>query len=201
MYNGYQVDLTALSEAAQGVQAAHDALASMISPVSDRYSTFGSAGEALIYLDLAGDELGHAGLADAWHSFLNRWSWDLRTRLATAEKMVQHLQDSRSIYQKAEDGAVGALKEILEDILGNPDTQNAAQESWSQIGQDIRPDWTRASFWNGQQLNQTVNTYEGDLGSMGRDVQGSVTDPDGLGSTLVPGLSQVEQVDQEFHGR
>lgn len=54
--NGYQVDLAALDETAQGVQAAHDALPSLLpgGMVGGHYATAGAAGDLLDEL-LLGD--------------------------------------------------------------------------------------------------------------------------------------------------
>lgn len=198
-HNGYQVDLAALDEAAKGVQGAHDALTSVLPGVVSSYEPSGAAGDLLRELHLTADEFGHGNLAQAWQGFLDRRSWDLRTRLTEGQKMVQHLQDSRALYQKIEDGVTGILKNGLEILLGDPNAPDAAQRSWDQISQDIRPDWAKKSFYNGQQFVQSAQTIQGDLGSMGRDLRGTVTDPDGLGALTISGLPDVEQAKQQMH--
>lgn len=200
--NGFRVDLAALDQAAQGVQASCDALgASLGADITAGYAGDTAADHLHLLLDLASSDLGHADLASAWNHFLDRRGWDVRTRLKEGGEMAGRLKDSRAWYQKAEDGAVGALKEVLEDVAGNPNTTNAGQKSWSQIEQDIRPDWTKASFYNGQQVAQAGSAISGDVGSMGQDVQGALHDPQGLGAVAVPGYAQVQQELHSEQGR
>lgn len=196
-HNGYQVDLAALDEAAKGVQAAHDALASLLPGglIGGHYATAGAAGDLLNDLRLSHDELGHAGLADAWKGFLSRRSWDLRTRLKEGEYMVGHLKDSRAGYQKAEDAAKGALEDVL---AGNPNA-DTADESWGQVLQDVRPDWTKASFYNGQQETQAGKALQADGSSIVQDAQ----DPSGLVPAVsgTTGLLREEQQVEQQAGR
>lgn len=199
--NGYQVDLAALDEAAQGVQAAHDALASLLpgGMVGGHYATAGAAGDLLNELLLGEQDLGHAGLADAWKGFVNRRSWDLRTRLTEGEHMVSHLKDSRATYQKVEDAASGFLKGALEDGVAGNSAPDAANKSWGQVLQDIRPEWTKTSFYNGQQAMQTGHALQADGTSIVQDAQ----DPNGLVPKLTgtEGLLQEEQQLKPFEGR
>lgn len=195
--NGYHVDLAALDEAAKGVQAAHDALASLLPGglVGGHYATAGAAGDLLNDLRLSEEELGHAGLADGWKGFVSRRSWDLRTRLKEGEHMVSHLQDSRSTYQKVEDTVSGFLKGALEDTMaGNPNS-DAGHESWGQVLQDIRPEWTKGSFYNGQQAMQTDNALQADGSSIAQDAQ----DPNGL-FPMMNGTAETLREEQQLEG-
>lgn len=197
--NGYQVDLAALDEAAQGVQAAHDALASLLpgGMVGGHYATGAAAGDLLNELLLGAEDMGHAGLTDAWKGFVQRRGWDLRTRLKEGEHLVSHLKDSRATYQKVEDTVSGFLKGALEDTIAGNAAPDAANRSWGQVVQDIRPEWTRTSFYNGQQAQQTGNALQADGTAIMRDAQNGFVPK----VTGTEGLLRQEQQLQQFEGR
>jgi hypothetical protein len=169
--NGYQVDLGALDQAAEGVKAATDALTAHIPGGFGQYISTGQASELLAALQLSDRVLGDTTLANDWKGFLQRRGWDLRSRLKEGEQMVNHLQDSRSAYQKAEDDVSGILKEVVGNVAGNPmDTKPASQKSWGEIGQEIFTD-------KDPSVGQAVGNVEHNAGSIVNDAGEAAKDP------------------------
>jgi uncharacterized protein YjbJ (UPF0337 family) len=187
--NGYQVDLGALDQAAKGVKSATDALTAQIPGGMGQYTSAGQAGELLNALHLSDGELGDPGLADVWKGFLNRRSWDLRTRLKEGEQMVGHLQDSRTAYQKTEDDVSGILKTVVGNVAGNPmDTKPASQKSWGEIGQEMGSD-------KDPSVGQAVGTVEQNAGSVVNDSSERLRDP----ASYVPVAGQAVETVRDWN--
>lgn len=144
--DGYGVDLEALGQAEKGVR---DAVAEL-----NEMAGGGIAGEAdggadgrglmdfLVAEDLSAESVGHAELAAALMSFVDRWEWGVKFLVEDGHDAADALRDTRSTYEKAEDAAATAVKRVAHIAAGNPleeatawDDKNAGQ-LWGELAPD-----------------------------------------------------------------
>ncbi len=144
MGEGYAVDPRALSEAAQGINGAIAELKTLGIDES------GEVGRGFSRISLRGMQLGHPGLQGAFDQFCERWSWGVRTLVQDGNQIAVRLNLSAGAYHDMENYALGALKDVVVDLAGNPHASDkqVEKQSWDQIAQDgaAHPDWSARSW-------------------------------------------------------
>lgn len=121
MSDGFGVRLGDLQRAERGVRDAVNEL-NAIGGAAARSAGAGEDGRGLSELesDVDSDTVGHEQLAGALSTFLDKWDWELKTLVEDGNKAADALADTRSEYQKAEQGAVEALQKVAQIGGGNP---------------------------------------------------------------------------------
>ncbi len=102
MAGGFRVDLTALTQAAQGITDTLDTLATQ--KVSDIDGNHGA--------------LGHDRLADTVSDFCERWQVGVQNLGKDAQGVAEQLTNSVVAYQKVEEANHGLLNGILQSPTG-----------------------------------------------------------------------------------
>ena len=119
MSDGFAVNLDDLHAAEQGVRQAVEELTA-IGGGSARSTGAGEDGRGLDQLEVDEDTVGHDELASALAEFVDRWNWELRTLVQDGNQATSALADTRATYQKAEESALEAVKQVAQMIGGNP---------------------------------------------------------------------------------
>lgn len=119
--DGFGVNLADLQRAEQGV---HEAVGELnaIGGGAARSAGAGQDGRGLSELesDVDSDTVGHEQLAAALSTFLDKWDWELKTLVKDGNQAADALADTRSTYQKAEQGAMEAMQKVVQVVGGNP---------------------------------------------------------------------------------
>lgn len=102
MADGFRVDLTALTQAAQGITDTLDTLSTQ--KVSD--------------IDSGKDALGHDRLADTLSDFCQRWQVGVQNLGKDAQAVAGQLTESVVAYQKIEQANHGQFTGILQSSTG-----------------------------------------------------------------------------------
>lgn len=116
---GFGVHLGDLQQAEQGVRQAVDEL-NAIGGAAARSAGAGQDGRGLTELDTDADTVGHEQLASALQAFVGKWDWELKTLVEDGTQAADALADTRSTYQKAEQGAVDAVQHVAQIVGGDP---------------------------------------------------------------------------------
>lgn len=117
--NGFGVHLHDLHQAEQGVREAVGEL-NGIGGAAARASGAGQDGRGLDQLDTDSDTVGHEQLATALADFVDRWQWELKTLVKDGSSAADALGDTRATYEKAEQGALDAVKKVATVLGGDP---------------------------------------------------------------------------------
>ena len=117
--DGFGVHLDELHSAEQGVRGAVNELNS-IGGAAARSAGAGEDGRGLDQLDADEDTVGHAELASALQTFVEKWTWELKTLVEDGNHAADALADTRSTYQRAEDSAVEAVQHVAQIVGGDP---------------------------------------------------------------------------------
>jgi hypothetical protein len=133
MADGYAVDRTALSEAAQGL---NDVISDLSGLGIDET---GEVGRGFSDLTLSGLQVGDSDLAGAFGNFCDRWSWGVRTLVQDGNQFAQRLGLSAGLYNDVENQVTGAIKDVVVAGAGDPHMtdQQAAAASWSEDAAEI----------------------------------------------------------------
>lgn len=110
----YGVDLAALKATADGLQSIMDQMREL--GVHGEETT----GSALEDLALSTTDVYDAEVQRTLADYLERMHYSTRTMLTHTDEMVGNLQDTRTAYQKAEDGAADFFGKVGHTIGGNP---------------------------------------------------------------------------------
>ena len=139
---GYEVSPAALKEAAEGIRAAIGELKSIGN------AELADSGRGITTMEMSDGTAGHAGVAKAFADFCERWEWGVRDLIQTGGKIADDLEGTGTIYDKAEQFAADAFKRIAFDTVGDPhaDSAQSANMSWQQIGDQLTPDVSAASW-------------------------------------------------------
>lgn len=140
-HNEFGVDLTALADAEKGVRNAAKELTDMAGWGASSMGA-GSEGVGLrAGLDLDSDTVGHEGLASALSTFGESWEWGIRFLVDDGTDAADALGDTRTTYQKIEDGVVDILKRGAHAFLGDPSESHTAwdDKSLTEIGTEAAP--------------------------------------------------------------
>lgn len=117
--DGFGVHLDELHTAEHGVRQAVTEL-DAIGGAAARSAGAGQDGRGLDQLDTSEDTVGHAQLASALAEFVDRWNWEVKTLVEDGNQAAQALADTRSTYQRAEDSALSAVKQVAQIAGGDP---------------------------------------------------------------------------------
>lgn len=110
-----EIDLGALAEFQKGLAAVTGELGRLGNDAT------ADTGVALESVTLSGTQLGgHVDLADDVTELVGRGRWLLHGGLRGVEEISSKLTDTRSLYQKAEDGAVDLFHRLLAEFTGDP---------------------------------------------------------------------------------
>lgn len=156
--NGYGLDPESLKRTADGINQSIDELKS-VSGVG-RANT----GNGFENLRLTGMQAGHEGLRSAFEEFCSRWSTGVRSMIQDGTEFAQSLHQSAGAYRDLEEYGSGVLKNVLNDLGGNPhnDSEKAEKESLGQMRQDMvnntEPDYSAESWHNTE--NQASRTWQ-----------------------------------------
>jgi hypothetical protein len=128
MADGFSVDRAALNETAQGINNTIGALKGL------GFDETAEVGRGFSGLALTGLQAGHGGLAAAFGSFCDRWSWGVRTLVQDGNQFAARLGISAGVYADTENYLVGVAKNVTGALAGDPHMTDAqaAQASWSQ---------------------------------------------------------------------
>jgi hypothetical protein len=184
MGGGYQVDPEALKLAAKGISGAITELKGLGIDES------GEVGRGFANVELTGMQLGNSGLRGAFDAFCERWSWGVRTLVQDGNEIAFRLNLSAGLYYDQEQYAEGALKDVVNAAMGNPNlTQEQVEgQSWGKTLSDnsindvLHADYSATSFEHGAEHSEQTWKSEGrDVmdGPMG--VQKDVMDGMGAG--------------------
>ncbi|QUQ70352.1 hypothetical protein [Kutzneria sp. CA-103260] len=157
---GYEVSPAALKEAAEGIRKAMAELKSIGN------AELADSGRGITSMEMGDGTAGHAGVAKAFSDFCERWEWGVRDLIQTGSVIADDLEGTGTLYAKAEQFAVDALKRVAFDAIGDPhaDSGRAADMSWQQIGDQLTPDLSADSFQKAQQeMGQTWERTGEDL--------------------------------------
>lgn len=178
--DGYQVDPDALAEASQGINDTIGELKSLGIEES------GEVGRGFSNISLSGLEIGHGDLQGSFDQFCERWSWGVRTLVQDGNEIAQRLGLSAGMYNDMEQYAIGTLKDLVNAAGGNPhaDNKQVEHESWSQLMDDQKPDYSAKSWEQaGQQIGDQWKAE-------GRDL---AEGPYGLGKTAADAAGYGDQ--------
>lgn len=137
--NGFRVDLEALQQASQGV---NDAIAALENELPWPVKKMGNDGHGVMMMKLSADESGSAIVTEALNAFCAKWEYGVKFLVEEGAAVAAALSDTRSEYEKMEQGAIDAFKKILGAGFGDPgaDLNAAPQKSFMQFGVDIMPE-------------------------------------------------------------
>jgi hypothetical protein len=127
--DSYQVDPNALNETAKGIK---DAIAEL---QKLGISESGEVGRGFSTIALTGMQLGSADLQGALDSFCERWSWGVRRLVHDGNDIAVKLGLSAGMYYDQEQYASGAMKDVVNAAIGNPNLTEKQVEgqSWNQV--------------------------------------------------------------------
>lgn len=144
--SGYGLDAESLKRAADGINQSIDELRSVTS--IGRADT----GNGFEQLQLTGVQAGNEDLRSAFEEFCTRWSAGVRSMVQDGSAFAQSLHRSAGVYRDLEEYGSGVLKNVLNDLGGNPHSDSSAAEraSWGQLHQgmvnDTKPDHSAESL-------------------------------------------------------
>ncbi|MFC7303183.1 hypothetical protein ACFQVC_02995 [Streptomyces monticola] len=93
------------------------------------------AGRGFEEVSLTGVQLGHAGLAEAFGSFCERWEWGVRTLIAEGNRFAQGVGLNVGTYHETEQYVEGTFKIGANSLFGNPyaTEEEVTSKSWDQL--------------------------------------------------------------------
>ncbi|RKT84832.1 hypothetical protein SAMN05421805_10122 [Saccharopolyspora antimicrobica] len=138
-HNGFQVDLEALGQAAQGV---NDAIAALEAELPWPVKKLGNDGHGVAMMTLSDSDAGSVLLASALRKFCGKWNYGVKFLVEEGAAAAAALSDTRSGYEKAEQAALDAFKKILGAAADDPmaDLNAAPQKSIEQFAVDLTPE-------------------------------------------------------------
>lgn len=188
---GFSVDPDALEETAQGISDTIGELKSVGMAVT------AEEGHGFSNLALTGEQAGHPDVQSALDAFCQRWTWGVRTLVQDGNEFAQQLHLAAGAYHDMEDYAVGALKDLVVDIGGDPHAQEQGeQQSWGQIGGQIAhnaiPDYSPQSFDQaGHEMAQQWQAEGRDLADGPMGLNKEAMDAAGYGQQFSQAENQV----------
>ncbi|KUN97959.1 hypothetical protein [Streptomyces caeruleatus] len=119
------------------------------------FDTNANLGLGFDELELAGLEVGDAGLRQVFADFCERWGWGVRSLLQDANQFAERLNLSAGMYHEQEQYVSNTLKTVWSSTMGTPSLtetpEEIAQRSWSDTLQDnpvsqaMNPDFSAES--------------------------------------------------------
>lgn len=190
----YRVSVSALRETAAGITDTLHALDGL------GMAGMADAGRGFTGLALPGLRVGHAGLRQAFATWLDRWSWGVRSLVHDGNQVAGQLHLAAGSYQDVEGYVAGVFKDVYADVLGNPHTgdQQVEASSWGQVLADnpitavTHPDMSAGSCrQTGQHMTTTWSGVGRDLANGPLDITGHVADALGHGNQLRAAENEV----------
>ncbi|MGI8307128.1 hypothetical protein [Saccharopolyspora hattusasensis] len=137
--DGFRVDLGALQQASQGV---NDAIAALEDELPWPVKKLGNDGQGVAMMTLNAEESGSALVAEALRMFCGKWNYGVKFLVEEGAAAAAALTDTRTEYEKMEQGVIDAFKKIMGAGFDNPtaDLNAAPQKSLAQFGVDIAPE-------------------------------------------------------------
>ncbi|MFE9444812.1 hypothetical protein ACFYO2_38885 [Streptomyces sp. NPDC006602] len=174
--DGYQVDPAALEQITRGINRAMDELKEF------GFDIEANLGRGFDDLELAGLEVGDAGLQQTFADFCERWGWGVRSLMQDANEFAGRLNLSAGLYHEQEQYVSDTLKTVWTAGAGNPylSPEEASQRSWSDtfkdnaVSQAMDADYSAESFTSGQE------EVEAAWSQAAQDVETSTVTPDAL---------------------
>lgn len=156
--SGYRVDPDALERITKGINLAIDELKEL------GFDIEASQGQGFDELELAGLEVGDAGLCRVFADFCERWGWGVRSLLRDANQFAERLNLSAGLYHEQEQYASNTLKTVWASTMGTPSMtttpEQIAQRSWSDtlkdnpVSQVMNPDYSAESVQAADEASQ-----------------------------------------------
>lgn len=149
---GYQVDPEALDQITRGINQAMDELKEF------GFDIEANLGRGFDDLELAGLEVGDAGLHQTFADFCERWGWGVRSLMRDANEFAGRLNLTAGLYHEQEQYVSDTLKTVWTAGAGNPylSPDEVSQRSWSDtlkdnaVSQAMDADYSAESFTSGQ---------------------------------------------------
>lgn len=153
------VDPAALKRAESGINATIGELNDMGMLGS------GSHGRGFGSMVLSGMEAGHAGLADAFSGFCDRWGWGVRALVQDANQMASALGMAAGLFHEQDQYVADAGKIIATSVAGNPHLSEAeiTSQSWGENFDDWKPDYSvESQIAANERMGETWSTVGND---------------------------------------
>ncbi|MDI3385555.1 hypothetical protein QIS99_04895 [Streptomyces sp. B-S-A8] len=112
--NGFRADPEAMAQLTKGIKLAMDELKEL------GFDIDANLGRGFDELELAGLEVGDAGLQETFAGFCDRWGWGVRTLMQDANKFALMLDLSAGMYHEEEEYGKNVFKTVLNQVGGNP---------------------------------------------------------------------------------
>ncbi|NBE54766.1 hypothetical protein [Streptomyces boluensis] len=112
--NGFRADPEAMAQLTKGIKLAMDELKEL------GFDIDANLGRGFDKLELAGLEVGDAGLQESFAGFCDRWGWGVRGLMQDANKFAVMLDLSAGMYHEEEEYGKNTFKTVLNQVAGNP---------------------------------------------------------------------------------
>ncbi|MFF3567953.1 hypothetical protein ACFYXQ_09265 [Nocardia jiangxiensis] len=148
MADKLSVEPAVLTDAADGIN-------SIIGELSELgVGETGAVGRGLSLLALSGMEAGKASVCKAFSTFLDRWSWGVRSLVQSGNEMAKALNLAAGRYHEMDETFSNTFKEAYADLVGNPhlSKDQIDKRSWGDTLADNgfndarHPDYSLSSF-------------------------------------------------------
>ncbi|WP_156377968.1 hypothetical protein [Williamsia sp. Leaf354] len=113
------VDPAVLKQAADGINGVIDGLSG--APVVGSYT--GQTGRGFDDLALTGQQMSKPQAKSAMDNFCERWEWGIRAIVQSANDISHKLHLGAGMYEKQDDFNRDMLKDIANDLVGDPSLQ------------------------------------------------------------------------------
>ncbi|MDH6145423.1 hypothetical protein P3T35_007478 [Kitasatospora sp. GP30] len=169
MADSYQVDPTALNETAKGIGDAIGELKKL------GIAEGAEVGRGFSNIALTGMQVGNGDLQGALQNFCDRWSWQVRRLVHDGNDIAQKLHLSAGRYYDQEQYTSGALKDLANAAIGNPDLtdKQVEGESWDTVLGNNPYTQIRGADYSQQSLNQAMLDSKAAWESTGADMLNS----------------------------
>ena len=171
---GYRVDPEALQRITKGINLAIDELKEL------GFDVEASQGQGFDELELAGLEVGDAGLCQVFADFCERWGWGVRSLVRDANQFAERLNLSAGLYHEQEQYASNTLKTVWTAAAGNPylSKEEVEQRSWSQTLQDNAVSHVMDADYSAQSLQAGDQAARQAWAQAQEDLETSTVTPD-----------------------
>ncbi|MGN9756184.1 hypothetical protein [Streptomyces sp. SD31] len=173
---GYRVDPEALERITRGINLAIDELKEL------GFDIEASQGRGFDELELAGLEVGDAGLRQVFADFCERWGWGVRSLLGDANEFAGRLNLSAGLYHEQEQYASNTLKTLWTATAGNPSLtpEEIERRSWSDTLKDNPVSHVMNADVSAESMREADEAARQAWVQAGEDVESSTLNPDAL---------------------
>ncbi|MBO0806333.1 MAG: hypothetical protein J2P25_25065 [Nocardiopsaceae bacterium] len=184
---GFAVDRAALAETAKGL---NDVIGQLKGLGFDETAEIGRGFSGLA---LSEAQLGNGILASAFSGFCDRWSWGVRALVQDGDQFAQRLGLCAGAYNDAENQAIGAVKDLVAGVAGDPHMtdQQAESASWSQDASAVTTFHNPLQDFTPQAAQQNAQTIEKQWEGVGQNMMNrakqAVQDPGGAATQMATG--------------